>query len=361
MHRLFHRRKGGLGKIRTSVSRALPSLSYSPVQLSTNQRLSSFPVKRFSTSSTPLLQLDDNWHRAHVVKIIETSGSARRITFRAEPSGTGKHQFTFLAGQWVDLEIPVTPGEEEFPIGGYSLASPDASCSKNERLSKLFSFPYLPNFELGIKKARKHPTTNHLHSKLQVGDRVNVKVGGRAFPEPLGLLINRLKARGVNREHVLMIAGGVGITPLYSMMLSLLSAKMDELDLQIKISLIYSAQSEADFLFLEELKVLQKHFQNNVKNGADSALSLFFLTATGREEMNVSQLKPWTESLQEINHGQLNRERLLNLVKAEENTSTQACTTSCFVCGPPSLIDDVVKFAENSRSTPKLDVFHEKW
>ena len=361
MHRLFQRREGG--SIRTSVLPSL-SLSYSPVQLSPTHRLSSFPVKRFSTSSTPLLPLDDNWHRAHVVKIIETSGSARRITFRAETSGTG--QFTFLAGQWVDLEIPVAPGEEEFPIGGYSLASPDASCSKNERLLKLFSFPYLPNFELGIKKARKHPTTNHLHSKLQVGDRVNVKVGGRAFPEPLGLLINRLKARGVkargvNREHVLMIAGGVGITPLYSMMLSLLSAKMDELDLQIKISLIYSAQSEADFLFLEELKVLQKHFQNSVKNGADSALSLFFLTATGREEMNVSQLKPWTESLQEINHGQLNRERLLNLVKAEENTSTQTCTTSCFVCGPPSLIDDVVKFAENSRSTPKLDVFHEKW
>jgi len=313
-------------------------------------------VKRFSTSSSALLPLDDNWHRAHVVKIIETSGSARRITFRAEPSGTG-NQFSFLAGQWVDLEIPVAPGEEEFPIGGYSLASPDASCSKNKSLSKLFSFPYLPSFELGIKKARKHPTTNHLHSTLQVGDRVNVKVGGTAFSEPLGLIINRLKARGVNREHVLMIAGGVGITPLYSMMLSLLSAKMDETDLQMKISLVYSAQSEADFLFLEELKVLQKHFQNNVKNGADSALSLFFVTATGREEMNLSQLKPWTESLKEINHGQLNRERLLNLVEAEENTSTQACTTSCFVCGPPSLIDDVVKFAE----TTSHSIFHEKW
>ena len=92
-----------------------------------------------------------------------------------------------------------------------------------------------------------------MHSTLKVGDSVNVKVGGTAFSIPLQSIINRLETENVNSEHVIFIAGGVGITPLYSMMLSILSKKLENSDLQVKVTLIYSAQSEQDFLFLDEV------------------------------------------------------------------------------------------------------------
>jgi ferredoxin-NADP reductase len=307
-----------------------------------------FDVPPFDSKNT-------NWHRA-IVESMAEYGSARRIVFRAEPLANGKN-FAFMSGQWVDLEIPVAPGEEEFPIGGYSLASPDSSINGNGRLSKICTFPYLPRFELAIKKARMHLTTKYLHSKLQVGDYVNVKVGGTAFSEPLSRILNRLNRQSI--ENVVFICGGVGITPLYSMLLSLLSKKLELPDLQVKITFIYSAQSETDLLFLDELQTLQKHFHN--ENGSDSILKLFLLTATSNDQVSAKPLHPWIRlSPEQINHGQLNKERLLHIVQSDESSSKKACTTSCFVCGPPGLIDDVVKFAESIHHS-NFTVFHEKW
>lgn len=295
-------------------------------------------------SNTTLSQND--WHKA-IVESISEFGSAKRIIFRSE--SINGNSFSFQSGQWIDLHVPVSLGEKELPLGGYSIASPGASCSFNGKLAHLLpTSPFLPRFELGIKKAFKHLTTNHLHSTLKVGDSVNVKVGGTAFSIPLQSIINRLETENVNSEHVIFIAGGVGITPLYSMMLSILSKKLENSDLQVKVTLIYSAQSEQDFLFLDEIKTLQTHFGNDV--------SLYLLIATSRDENNSTILHSWKNQSPQLNQGQINQERFAKIISAS-HTSSQI--TSVFVCGPPSLIDDVVKFADTINN--KLSVFHEKW
>jgi len=306
--------------------------------------------RRYCRYFSDTTNLQNDWHRA-IVESFSEFGSARRIIFRSE-SANG-NQFSFQSGQWVDLHVPVGAGKEELPLGGYSIASPGASCSVTGKLAHLLpNAPFLPRFELGIKKAYKHLTTNHLQSTLKVGDSVNVKVGGTAFPIPLQSIINRLETENVNSEqseHVIFVAGGVGITPLYSMMLSLLSKKLEKPELQVKVTLIYSAQSEQDFLFLNEVKTLQTHF------GID--LSLYLLIATSNDKNNSTILHSWKKQSPQLNQGQFNQERFAKIISASNSFSQ---TTSCFVCGPPSLIDDVVKFAEtiNNKS---LSVFHEKW
>ena len=292
-----------------------------------------------------------DWHKA-IVESIAEFGSARRIIFRSE--SINGNSFSFQSGQWVDLHVPVGLGEKELPLGGYSIASPGASCSFDGKLAHLLpTSPFLPRFELGIKKAFKHLTTNHLHSTLKVGDSVHVKVGGTAFSIPLQSIINRLETENVKSEHVIFIAGGVGITPLYSMMLSIFSKKLEKPELQVKVSLIYSAQSEQDFLFINEIKTLQKH------SGID--LSLYLLVATSRDENNSTLLHSWKNQSPHINQGQINQERFEKIISASNSSSSSSSQiTSVFVCGPPSLIDDVVTFADtiNNKS---LSVFHEKW
>lgn len=125
--------------------------------------------------------------------------------------------YLFKPGQWVDLYAPIQ-GKN---IGGYTIISaPQTSGS----------------IELAIRESAHHPVTQFMHS-ASVGTKVQITMGQGKF-----FLSDELSTSG----KFVFIAGGIGVTPILSMIRSL-DHKAS------RVQLFYSASLESDFLFQEEL------------------------------------------------------------------------------------------------------------
>ncbi len=125
----------------------------------------------------------------------------------------------FMAGQWVDFFVTLEGAEA---VGGYSITSSPAEQT---------------TFSLAVRRDdSNHPVTNWLHEDARVGDEVEVALGGDFFYEP------------DETESVVLIAGGIGLTPLMSIVRS-----VHELATRTRLTLVYSASTPDELLFRDEL------------------------------------------------------------------------------------------------------------
>ena len=109
-------------------------------------------------------------------------------SFRLDLHG---RELAFMAGQWVDFFVTLDGAEA---VGGYSITSSPAEQTA---------------ISLAVKRdGSDHPVTNWLHEDAQVGDEVEISLGGDFFYEP------------DETESVVLIAGGIGLTPLMSIVRS---------------------------------------------------------------------------------------------------------------------------------------------
>lgn len=195
--------------------------------------------------------------------------------------------YEFKPGQWIDLHLPIA-GKN---IGGYTIAS---------------SFHTKNSMALAIRKSDHHPVTVFLHDKSFVGMEVLITHGqGRFY-----LTEEEMKS------SLTFIAGGIGITPLLSMIRSL-----DKKNACFKI--FYSAKNEEEFLFKEEL----------------SPWCTFFCTK------NYS--KSWT--------GEKKRICLETMKKYRVDMNS-----IFFICGPPAMIE-AQKEELLSFGVKKEKIKYEKW
>ncbi|XP_050794468.1 oxidoreductase NAD-binding domain-containing protein 1 isoform X5 [Gopherus flavomarginatus] len=100
--------------------------------------------------------------------------------------------FTFKAGQWVDFFIP-----EVAIVGGFSICSSPGLLEQDGVL------------ELAVKHT-VHPPAHWIHTQCSLDSEVALRVGGNFFfdPQPADSPVN-----------LVLIAGGVGINPLFSILL----------------------------------------------------------------------------------------------------------------------------------------------
>ena len=137
-------------------------------------------------------------------------------SFRLDLHG---REIGFMAGQWVDFFVTLDGAEA---VGGYSITSSPAEQTA---------------ISLAVKRdGSDHPVTNWLHEDAQVGDEVEVSLGGDFFYEP------------DEAESVVLIAGGIGLTPLMSIVRS-----AHELATRTRLTLVYSASTPDELLFRDEL------------------------------------------------------------------------------------------------------------
>ena len=122
---------------------------------------------------------------AEVIQVSSLSPTVKKLVLRPE-SGV-----SFAAGQWVDFFIP---GLER--VGGFSMSSAPSQLEEEGTM------------DLAIKASLAAPA-NWVHTACKVGDTVGLRVGGNFFhPSP-----------GLSFPHsILLVAGGVGINPLFSIM-----------------------------------------------------------------------------------------------------------------------------------------------
>jgi ferredoxin-NADP reductase/DMSO/TMAO reductase YedYZ heme-binding membrane subunit len=145
-------------------------------------------------------------------------------TFRLVPPGGGPLPFTYRAGQYLNLALEID----------------------GKRVNRSYTIASAPTHreycELTIKKAQF--ASRHVHEMLTEGSLVKVSA-------PAG----RFVFEGEGSSRVLLVAGGVGITPLMAMVRTLTDRRW-----RGRIDLVYSARTRADIVFERELEELAKRF-----------------------------------------------------------------------------------------------------
>ncbi len=209
----------------------------------------------------------------------------------------GGHELGFKPGQWVDFFVTIEGAEA---IGGYSItSSPSAQTS----------------IGLAIKLDEgDHLVTNWLHKDAQVGDSVEISVGGDFYftPDMTG--------------PVVLIAGGIGLTPLMSVMRAI-----DESEQPTPTTLIYSVSTSSEILFRQELEEIARR---------NPAISLVFtITRPGFER--------WDGHTGRIDDDLLHAPRV-------------SPDSLFFICGPPDMIRDVIGMLVKL-GAPGSRIKYEQW
>jgi ferredoxin-NADP reductase len=179
------------------------------------------PPASEATSGAPVTA---NWRGQLRIASITTETPSVK-TFRLVPSSNDRLlPFTFLPGQFLNVA---------FWIGGAKMnRSYSISSSPNER----------EHVDLTIRREPRGAVSRHLHDLLRVGDLFEID-------GPVG----KFTFTGTEADSIVLLSGGVGITPLMS-----ISRYLTERSWPGDIYFVYTCRTPADFIFADKFPELQR-------------------------------------------------------------------------------------------------------
>jgi len=211
------------------------------------------------------------YHRLKVARIVDETADARTIHFEIPPELKGA--FAYKPGQHLQLHVPCAA--KPLPRC-YSLSGTPAVADDPTRVT--------------VKRVADGRASNWLCTQLKAGDTLEVAA-------PAGMFT----PRSLDTDF-LLFAGGSGITPVYSILRTVLAAGTG------KVRLIYANRDEPSIIFGKELaKLSQEHPQR-------------------------LQVVHWLDSKQ----GFASQAQLASLAKGWPGNLT---TAQCFICGPGPFMD----------------------
>ncbi|MCS4503792.1 hybrid-cluster NAD(P)-dependent oxidoreductase [Arhodomonas aquaeolei] len=163
-------------------------------------------------------------HVVRCVKVIDETHDTRTFCFAAEQPIL----FFFKPGQFVTLELDIDGKTVHRP---YTIASSP-------------SIPY--SFSITVKRVPGGTVSNWLHDRLQEGDEMTVHgpAGGfNCIDHPA--------------ERLLLLSGGVGITPLMSM-----ARWLFDMNARVDIVFVHSARTPQDIIYRGELEYMTSRIGN---------------------------------------------------------------------------------------------------
>jgi ferredoxin-NADP reductase len=165
-----------------------------------------------------------NWRGQLRVGSIVTATRSVKTLRLLPPDGVGPLPFTFVPGQFLNLA---------FWIGG----------AKMNRSYSISSSPTQREYvELTVKREPRGAVSRHIDDLLRVGDKIDA--GG-----PVG----RFTFTGIEADSIVLIAGGVGITPMMS-----IARYLTDRAWPGDIFFVYACSAPADFIFAEDVAELQR-------------------------------------------------------------------------------------------------------
>jgi ring-1,2-phenylacetyl-CoA epoxidase subunit PaaE len=191
--------------------------------------------------------------------------------------------FSFTAGQYVNLRV-VVDGEEL------------------RRSYSLCSTPHSGEWCVAVKRVEGGRFSEYANTKLQTGDTIDVM-------PPDGKFCFEPDQRA--KRHVLAIAAGSGITPIFSIVTTLL-----EREPLSQLTLIYGNRRVRDIIFKEAIEDLRDRF-----------LSRFQLVHVLSQEPQESP----------IAIGRIRRENVLSIC---DKLASNAKFNRAYVCGPIGMTDE---------------------
>jgi len=161
-----------------------------------------------------------------VAKIIEETENVK--TFRLVQPGGGEIPFEYLPGQFLTLDVE--------PEG-----------KRTRRSYTIASTPTRPEcLEITVKREEMGLVSRYLHNEVKPGH--HVRLSGPA---------GKFTFTGKDRDSVVLIAAGVGITPMMSVARYLTDEKWDG-----EIFLVLSFRNLEDFIFRREIEGLKERHNN---------------------------------------------------------------------------------------------------
>ncbi len=233
--------------------------------------------------------------RFHTLKIKdikrETADSVS-VAFDVPPQQ--QPEFQFKQGQYVTLKLKLN-GEEI------------------RRSYSLCSSPYDKELRVAIKEVKGGKASTFINRELKVGDKMDVMT-------PMGSFHTILS--GVNKKHYVLFAGGSGITPMMSIIKSILYVEK-----QSNITLLYANKNEESTIFKSELDNISKQF---------NALKIIYVFDQPQSEISALQT------------GIITKDRARTLIESFMGTTAD----EYFICGPSAMMENI-KFTLDSLKIAK--------
>ena len=149
-------------------------------------------------------------------------------TFRLVAPEATRLPFDFLPGQYLNLSLEV---DGKRVNRSYTIASPPSRSGY---------------CELTVKREEFGVASRHLHDAIREGTLLDVSAPSGKFT-----------FTGTEAKSIVMIAGGVGITPLMAKI-----RYLTDLGWPGEIDLLFAVKTEADIIFRDELDSLRRRFSN---------------------------------------------------------------------------------------------------
>jgi len=283
------------------------------------RRLNNF-IRKMSTTHLERTQnviRDPSYSEATVKKIVSISPTVKSMQIHVDSK-----ELTFKAGQWVDFIIPGLS-----TVGGYSMCSAPSTLSTQQYL------------DLAVKYST-HPPAHWVHNQCTDGSRVSLQVGGDCFFEA--------KSASTLRENLLLIAAGVGINPILSIMKQVFeehqnntaaSASSDAASLFGKTHLLYSVTTHEELIFKEDI--------SSIVDSDKSFSSQHFVT-----KQPSSQLMP-----EEVLQRRMNVEDLREAIEAMDAPPQEIVS---YICAPAPMMAELETMLKGL-GLRKENVRYESW
>jgi len=185
-------------------------------------------------------------------------------------------------------------------------------------------------------------------TKCKVGDVIKVRIGGEFFYDDDDDVTLR-------HRPLLLIAGGVGVNPLHSI---LLHRSYRDDDVTAPTRLLFTAKRREDLLFEETIvKICEKNLKFRSK---------FYLTEERSSNVSSSEVGSSNVSSSEVGSSNVSYLfRRLEDVDIQESIcdlkKSQSCDdVICFICGPPLFIENCEKILIKM-GIKKHSIKYEKW
>lgn len=166
--------------------------------------------------------------KLQIKNIIKETEDALSLSFK---NGNFFNKVSYKPGQFLTIHVPI-----------------DGVVHK--RAYSFSSNPYTDkDLKITIKKVDKGLVSNYIHGHVKIGDKLETdKPAGSFYIEP---------DKNAKKQYV-FFAGGSGITPIYSIVESVLTNEPNS-----KILLVYANQTLSSVIFQKEIKALESKFPDN--------------------------------------------------------------------------------------------------
>lgn len=189
---------------------------------------SPIPPPEFPDMASPTQPARKWSDRLRVQRIFDETPDVK--TFRLVSEDGGQLGFTFFPGQFLTLKVLVNPDNK--PVSrSYTIASA----------------PTQPHYcEITVKREAEGCVSRYLHDVIKEGDLLQVSAPNGKFT-----------FSGEEADCIVLIGGGVGITPLMSKV-----RYLTDIGWGMEIHLLFCCRTPGDFIFREELESLQLRHPN---------------------------------------------------------------------------------------------------